>query len=381
MKKIKFKKQKITKKGIIESFETLLILALFAFFGIWFAVGQRAGDPKRFVIQYFEYLLTGNYEQMYNMTDIVESKFIDYESYSKMMEGHLIKGGIDKYDIELVSKKSGTYVYEIKYVKKDETEGKIRVTLLKQAEKKYFVFDSWKVNIDDEIVDKYILGVPVNMSVSLDGKDIEEYFDAESIDGSTRYYELLRIFSGSHNVRISGKNIDTYNENIIISDDDKDRIFRTENFSINPQAAQEIKEYSEYVFGQMLEHALEGTDYSSVEPLFANSERRRSAILKVYEKMVNWSTGADGARIETFDVKKMKDEIETYDYPNEAVVKITYNYAYTAIAPRTMLTANQDRLEGKGKQTAYFRFKRNDRGEWKIVRVKINLPNYLKTTT
>lgn len=378
MKKIKIKKPKITKKGVFDFLETLVILVIFAFLGIWFAYGKRAGDSEKFVTQYFEYLLTGNYEKMYEMTDIVESKFIDYDSYSKMMESHLIKGGIDKYDIELLEKETDSRIYEIKYVKKDETEGTITVKLDRQAEKKYLIFDSWKVNIEDEIVDKYVLGVPVDMNVTLDGKDIEEYVDTESIDGSTRYYELLRIFTGSHNVKISGKNIDTLNENIIISRHDKDRIFRVDDFEISPQVAEDIEEYSEYVLGQMFAHALEGADYCTIEPLFAKSEKRRAAILKVYEKMVNWTTGEDGAQIETFEIKKMTDSIVDYDYPNEVVVKVVYSYEYTAKAPRTMLTANQDLLEGKGKEAAHFRFKKNDKGEWKIIRVKINLPDYLK---
>lgn len=170
MKKIKIKKPKITKKGVFDFLETLVILVIFAFLGIWFAYGKRAGDSEKFVTQYFEYLLTGNYEKMYEMTDIVESKFIDYDSYSKMMESHLIKGGIDKYDIELLEKETDSRTYEIKYVKKDETEGTITVKLDRQAEKKYLIFDSWKVNIEDEIVDKYVLGVPVDMNVTQIGR-------------------------------------------------------------------------------------------------------------------------------------------------------------------------------------------------------------------
>ena len=60
------------------------------------------------------------------------------------------------------------------------------------------------------------------------------------------------------------------------------------------------------------------------------------------------------------------------------VVKVVYSYQYSAKAPRTMLTANQDLLEGKGKEEAYLTFNKNKNGEWKIVRVKINLPDYLK---
>ncbi len=378
MKKIKIKKPKITKKGVFDFLETLVILVIFAFLGIWFAYGKRAGDSEKFVTQYFEYLLTGNYEKMYEMTDIVESKFIDYDSYSKMMESHLIKGGIDKYDIELLEKETDSRTYEIKYVKKDETEGTITVKLDRQAEKKYLIFNSWKVNIEDEIVDKYVLGVPVDMNVTLDGKDIEEYVDTESIDGSTRYYELLRIFTGSHNVKISGKNIDALNENIIISHEDTEKVFQLDDFGLNPQVACEIEEYSEYVLGQMFAHALEGVEYSGVEPLFAKSEKARATILKVYEKMVNWTTGEDGAQIETFEIKKMKDSIYSYNYPDEVVVKVVYSYQYSAKAPRTMLTANQDLLEGKGKEEAYLTFNKNKNGEWKIVRVKINLPDYLK---
>ena len=41
MKKIKIKKPKITKKGVFDFLETLVILVIFAFLGIWFAYGKE----------------------------------------------------------------------------------------------------------------------------------------------------------------------------------------------------------------------------------------------------------------------------------------------------------------------------------------------------
>lgn len=372
----KLKKIRITKRFFIEAFQTIAILALFALLGVWYAFGSRAGSSERYVMKYFEYFLMGNYEKMYDMVDVTESLFVNEDSFEAMMDTQAIMGGINEYDVELVSKKDGVLEYEIKYTKKDETKGVFNVVLEKQPQKTYLLFNTWKVNVDSSIIDSYTVGIPSDMVGTIDGMPIDSFYDNTSLDGEMKYYVFLRLFEGEHTFTISGENIDTYNETVYLESDDKEKDFVLEDFSMPPNEKEEITEYSKYIINQMYEHALQGSDFTEIEELFANSEQRRSAIRYLYDDMVEWSVGDNGAKLETFEINKMSAKIHEYNYPDEAAVKVTYNYSYTALDERTMLTANQAVLSGKGKANAYVYYKRNERGKWRAIRVVMKLPNY-----
>lgn len=382
MKKINFqwikkiKNVRITKRFVIEAAQTIAILAVFAILGVWYAYGSRAGSSERFVIQYFEYFLTGNYEKMYDMVDVTESPFIDEKYFEQMMDADAIIGGIKDYDIIKKSSHDGMLDYTIEYTKKDGTDGSLDITLEKQPERTYLLFSTWKVNVDSQVIDKFTVGVPSEMTGSIDGVAIDEYYDNTSLDGKMKYYVLLRMFSGEHTFTIAGDNIDTYNQTVYLESGDTEKEFTLDSFSMPPAEEDEVLDYAKYVVNQMYEHALQGADFSDIQDLFADSEKRRAAIEYLYDSMAQWSVGDNGAKLETFSIDKISAKVNSFTYPNEAQIKVTYNYSYTALDERTMLTANQSELNGSGKATAKIYFKRNSKGKWKVIRVVMKFPNY-----
>lgn len=380
MKKLKFKKFKISKRMLLDMVQNILVLALFAFLGIWYAYGSRAGSGERYAMKYFEYFLTGNYEKMYEMADVTESIFVDKAQYINAYESNAIMGGIKGYDISEPKKENGLYVYTIKYTKRDDTEKEFVVTLEKQPERTYLLFNTWKVNIDNLIVDKYTIGIPSDMEGKIDGIDLKDYYDNTSLDGGMKYYSLYRMLSGEHSITITGENIDTYNTTVYVEPNESEIEFALESFSMVPSQEDEVLDYSKYVINQMYEHALQGAPFTDIEDLFATSERRRSALGYLYDSIVDWSVGEDGAKLQTFSIDKISSTIKKYTYAEEVAVKVSYKYSFEALAERTMITANQDVLTGKGKAEAVVYFRRDSKKRWKIIRIEMELPNYTDVT-
>lgn len=378
MKKMKFRKIKIkiTKRFFIESVQTVLILAIFAGLGIWYAYGSRSGDSERIALQYFEYFLTGNYGKMYDMTEVTESGFVNEDYYAKMLEAQAIMGGISDYEVQKTGSTKKTREYVIEYTKKDGMKGKFEIVLEKQPERTYLLFHTWKVKIDKLILESYTVGIPSDMTGSIDGIPLEDYYDNTSLDGEMKYYVLPRILSGDHTFTIAGKNIATYNETAYIEPGETEKEFTLDSFSMVASEEKEVLDYAKYVVNQMYEHALQGGDFSSVEELFVNSEKHRAAIGYLYDSMVDWTVGENGARLLNFSIDKISSSIQKYTYPSEAVVKVNYKYSYTALEERTMLTANQAQVEGSGKAAVKVYFKKNSKDKWRIVRVVMKLPDY-----
>ena len=376
----KFKKIRISKRFVIDAIQNIVILAVFAGLGIWYAYGSRAGSSERFAMKYFEYFLTGNYEKMYEMSDVTESIFVDKDQYINVYECNAIMGGIKEYDISKPKKENGLYVYTISYTKRDDTKGEFIINLEKQPERTYLLFNTWKVNVDNLIIDKYTIGIPSDMEGKIDGIDLADYYDNTSLDGGMKYYVLYRMLSGEHSFTITGENIDTYNTTVYVEPDDTEMEFALESFSMVPSEEDEVLDYSKYVINQIYEHALQDAPFTDIEELFATSERRRSAIGYLYDSIVEWSVGEDGAKLETFSIDRISSTVQKYTYAKEVAVKVSYKYSYEALAGRTMVTANQDVLTGEGKAEAVVYFRRDSKKKWKIIRIEMELPNYTEVT-
>lgn len=382
MKKIfeRIKKFRITKRDVRDFLESIAILAIFAGLGIWYAVGSRASAPERFVLQYFEYLLTGNYHEMYNMVDVTESTFVNEKYFQIMMGEKAIKGGISKYDIVENDSDGDMKSYSVNYVKKDGTEESLDVVLERQPQRNYLLFSTWKVNIDSEIIDKYTVGMPSAVSGRIDGISLDEYYDNTSLDGSMKYYVLYRIMGGDHIFAMSAEDMDTYNETVSIDPDDREKSFEPDSIKMVPSQESEVLKYSIYVVNQMYEHALSAADFADIQNLFADNEKYLAAIGHLYDNMVDWSVGENGAKLDTFNIDKITSKLKKFTYPDEVSVQVSYKYSYTALDERTMITANQSVLSGDGKASAMIYFKKNKAGEWKVIRVVMKLPNYTEQT-
>lgn len=376
MKKFSIKRIRPTKRFFIETIQTIFILALFAGLGIWYAYGSRAGDAERVALQYFEYFLTGNYEKMYDMVDVVESGFVNEKYYTDMMDAQAIMGGISDYEIRGMKSSGELREYAIDYVRKDGEKGTFSIVLEKQPEKTYLLFPTWKVNINNLILERYTVGIPADLNGTIDGIPLDEYYDNTSLDGKIKYYVLLHMLSGEHTLTIAGENIATYNETVFIEPADNEREFSMDEFSMVASEEKEVLDYAKYVIQQMYEHALEGEDFSAIQDMFANSEKQRAAIGYLYDSMVDWTVGEDGARLQTFAIDKISSSINKYDYPSNVTVRVKYDYSYTALEERTMLTANQTQVEGNGQAKATIYFRRDSKNKWKIIRVVMKLPDY-----
>lgn len=117
----KWKQNKVV--GIIwQLVSSLLLLALAGGIGILVAVGQVRGGPKVFADEYFGYYMNNNWYNMYQKTEITESKFINLNTFSQMMSQTSLDGDVTDYEI-VVDSRSGDYAtVRAKYKMNKEAE-------------------------------------------------------------------------------------------------------------------------------------------------------------------------------------------------------------------------------------------------------------------
>lgn len=117
----KWKQNKVV--GIIwQLISSLLLLALAGGIGILVAVGQVRGGPKVFADEYFGYYMNNNWYNMYQKTEITESKFINLNTFSQMMSQTSLDGDVTDYEI-VVDSRSGDYAtVRAKYKMNKEVE-------------------------------------------------------------------------------------------------------------------------------------------------------------------------------------------------------------------------------------------------------------------
>lgn len=110
----KWKKNKIF-AVVWQLVTSLLMLALAGGIGIFTAVGQQKGGPKVFAEEYFEYFINNNWYNMYQKTEITESKFINLNTFVAMMSQNAIDGTVTDYEV-IVDSRSGDYAnVRVKY--------------------------------------------------------------------------------------------------------------------------------------------------------------------------------------------------------------------------------------------------------------------------
>ena len=361
----------------IEAFKILFMLAICAGLGIFLAVGNRASSPERYAKKFFSYYITNNYEEMYKMIDIQESKFINYENYKSKCEGEKIYGSIRDYHLSKPVRQGDTVTFVATYKLGEETNSHTyTITLRKQKEKVYKFFDTWKVSVDRFIIRNYEINVPVGTYVTLDGEDIAAYKKETSEDGTQDKYVIDKIFSGDHTVAVNLDATGEITKTQYVTQDMATMTITTSDFAMKPDVQRKLNEYSVFVVNAMYQYSMDRTkNFQNISILYLNTEEAQASAKATFDKISGAVVQDNGAAIRQLELKSLKPQINAFTYPDRVTVRMNYDYSFTAVTGTTALTGIVSEYTGEGSDYADVYFNLVD-GDWKIVKVDMECLNY-----
>lgn len=433
----KWKQNKVV--GILwQLVSSILLLALAGGIGIFAAVGQMRGGPKVFADEYFGYFMNNNWYNMYQKTEITESKFINLTTFSRMMSQMALDGDVTDYEI-VVDSRSGDYatvrakytmnkeaetleeqettaaltdtpeqetaaevvvdgeavegVVEEVYVEEVtnpaeettqeestepatvEVDGTYTMTLKKQPERVLLVFTTWKGSVDNYIIKNCTIEAPDYVKVTFDGIDISDCVTGTNEETGNIVYTLDRIFMGQHTIKIEGDTIDTITENVLWEKNNEKYEFAQDMIPIKTEYRQAMQNKSLEILQACYASGLTDGNTDAIKPLLRESEEAYAHIDEQINVLYNEINHEDGRTLINMEITSLTYELTDFVYNDSVRVNMIYNVNYTAKEGRTVISGHRKTYTGSNTAIAAVDFKYID-GEWQAVDMIVNCVDY-----
>lgn len=396
----RFRKKKPV-KIITNIITSLLMLGIAAFIGIFLAVGTKEGSPVTFAKEYFDYYVNRNWKIMYDMTDMEESKFVNYESFKKVMKEYAIDSNIEDYTFELTDENDKyAYVDVVYTLKKDEAleveideNGEAVVDsedetiddtekehtysmILKRQDKKILLFYStWQGFMDNYIVNGCTVEAPESYELKFDGEDIKDCIVGKNEETGDIIYEIGRVFKGEHVITVSSPEFDENDQTVVWEKNLSTYVVPSDQYPIRNDDLKEIKNTTQSIVIAMYNACLNESGIDNVKETVKADEDVYANIDAMYEMMMDNVNMADGTTLLNIAFTDYKYEIKDYEYQKKVTCNFIYKCEYTARRARTMIDGVREKYDGKNTALAkvYFEFKDD---KWVPVNIDVSLVDY-----
>ena len=164
-------KKKHKKLHILSKIAILEWVAVAALLVGSYMMGQKYFSAEQSAKQYFTALMSGKVSDAYQCIDVSADSMVNENNFKTVVAQQGCKK-ISGYDIVRdVEKNDHMHEITIRYNVKESTEDfYYTVCMEKTGEKKFYLFDQWKVNVGDVVAQKVKVTVPKGTKVSINGK-------------------------------------------------------------------------------------------------------------------------------------------------------------------------------------------------------------------
>ena len=248
----------------------ILVIAIFAFYKI----GEKTFDPETRANQYFMAESKGDWNAVFDMMDLPSSPMLTKEMFLKSVEENQLKD-ITNYKVtERASSKEATdamlKTFDCEYMPTGGTHMNTEtIQLVKQQNKKWLLFEEWKVSPSNQLVENFSITIPADAEATLEGISLDELAGKPdtSVTGEKKY-TLPKAFPGEYELIVKAPyrvdyvqdiNIDTYSWFNVNSMRIEENILE----SVAPQCNEAVE--------KLYENALNGVDYTTFKQALGDS--------------------------------------------------------------------------------------------------------------
>jgi len=206
---VKKPRQPMSKKNKII---VAVIAAIVVVLGLGYKLGSDMTSPKAIAEDYIKAVVNRDSDRLYKYLEIEGDKtFVSKEIFKEVTIANTSdddSNQIENYKITEVEYGDGKLTAKVKftYTVKGSTREKTEyVNLIKAKDKKYFIFDSWKIadlSSESLIMKNYEIKTPKGSIVTFSGVELtEKYLDKDESTSTLDVYVLPQVFTTTNTVK------------------------------------------------------------------------------------------------------------------------------------------------------------------------------------
>ena len=306
-----------------------LILLVAVCFG-FYKMGMLNTSPERVAKEFVMDMNERNWSSLYDRLWIMEEKFTSKEMLGKgFPKGDPVPAknySISETDIS-ENRNAATVWVEFMVPGRGESS-MIGVSLVKDEEKRFFLFDTWKV-VPDFMVYDYSLEVPKGAKVTLGGVELDASYKVDE-DDALSYYNIPAVFSGDYEILVSQEPMMEYREEV----DTDDGYFSLQNMYLSDEIQRALIEKAGKLFDETYRAAFADKSFNEISSLFQGEKTKvnpeTEALRAEYDELAYYMRpGSDDVmrRMEVYDYSAYADSFLEDGIAN-VVVSIDFDGEY-----------------------------------------------------
>lgn len=271
----------------------VVVLVVAVVLGVGYKVLDDKTSPKTIANDYIKARINNNTDKLYSYLNIDGDKtFISKKIFKEVMkDSNTSTSKIENYKITDVEKKDLSAVVKFTYtVKGSSSEKTASVNLVKGKDKKYFLFDDWKIgdlSTEDAILKDFKVKVLKGSKVTYAGIEVKDkYLSKEDSDKTYDVYVLPQVFKSKTKVSVelpSGMKI----ENDITPSTYRNSYTPTiSESSLSEDAKKEIISSFKTILTDLYNDGIEGKKFADVESKYKVDGVKLDDLKKSYDEFV-----------------------------------------------------------------------------------------------
>ncbi len=317
----------------------LIIVAVLAVaLGVSYKVLSDMTSPKTIAKEFIDAVVNKNADKLYKYLEVEGDKtFVTKKIFKEVMKNTKLSSEIENYKITDVDYGSGnlTATVRFSYTNKSGSERTDGVKVAKQKDKKFLIFDNWKVadvSFDSMIVKEFTLKVPkdaklVYAEIEVDSK----YLDKDASTSTQDVYVLPQVFSAKAKVEVTLKNGMKLNKEVTPSTYYKDYTISFDRNSLTDDEKTKLVDDTKEIIGKLYNSAIDSKKYDDIKDNYSKlSKDFEDDYNDFVEDLESASTKLTSI---TFTSGSLYDVDLTDDGNIEVEVKLNYDYKveYTSL--------------------------------------------------
>lgn len=365
----------INKALIVAILEVVLLVGLVYGF---LKVGEYLYGPASVAKAYMQAYYEDDFDKLYAMSEKEESFFLTEDALKRSLE-QKISGDFEDYEIGSVSERGRTAEVKVKYGKEGSQKNKIVLSLNKQDEKGFFIFNTWKVSPEDIIINNYAVKMPKGTDAYFDGILIPEEYKQEGFSEDSMYsgydvydsYILPEVYCGEYSLTAAIDDYPIYSEKRMISEESVEDTYDSGSFRLFcPEKMQDEIVNTAYDYMSKYEDALiSGKNFKDVEDLFVHDKDILDDAKQSYEYSMDqyYANNKDYGGIKELEIEKATGELTQF---YQDVSGITSDITIEFDCKRTTKYRNNyygdDERTDENQGSCYARLVYGSDGTWKL---------------
>lgn len=349
--------QKVPRKPISKLTIAIIIevVALVAVIYSMYSHEKEYYSAQKTSERFFVAMANGDWDEAYDMLDIKEGVFLNKKNFKTAGEINS-RGIVSDYEVEAKGgeKNGKTKYYNVNYTKKSGATATEYLTLKKSKDKKYNLFETWKVSYSNLVMNEYMINVPEGAKVEFDGVTLDDsyiYSEFSLLSDGIETYCIQELFYGMHNIKVTMDGMDSIEE--VVRVDSMNYSYNLYEMKLSDKMVSEIEESAVSNMKTIYEAAMNDKSFSSIKNLFTTDKDKLDDIEDDYEYM------AEHFNSEYFSPYYIEFENVYLDFQNQYNYCVELEFDYSA----EYYSYNNKTDVSEGSKTIFIYFI-NENGTW-----------------